>query len=183
MREHREREHGIAVAAGGGELVPVRGLLVVLRHAEAVGIELAEQRHRLRVVLLARRACGEREGGEEIAALKRAEGEIGPGAPAAGAGSAVSGAGWLGAGFGGARFWPVAWAAPPPEARARAARPPRARDQRASLIARPARRGFRRPLAIAAAAPCGSRPYPFTERDEIGAGLRQRRDLVAGLPA
>ena len=40
--EHGEREHRLAVAAVGGELVPVGGFLVVLRHAEPVGVKLAQ---------------------------------------------------------------------------------------------------------------------------------------------
>ena len=52
--EHRKREHRLAVAALGGKPVPFGGLLVVARDAEAVGIKLAEQRHRLDVALAPR---------------------------------------------------------------------------------------------------------------------------------
>ena len=74
--EHRQREHRVAVAARGGELVPFGGFLVVLRHAESVGVKLAEERHRLRVAFVLD-ALVARQSGEEIAALKRAEGEVG----------------------------------------------------------------------------------------------------------
>ena len=75
--EHGQREHRIAVAAVGGELVPLGGFGVVLRHAEPAGIKLAEQRHRLRIVLLLDALRRQREGGKIIAALERAEGEVG----------------------------------------------------------------------------------------------------------
>ena len=74
--EHRQREHRLAVAAIGGELVPVRGFLVVLRHAEAAGIKLAEQRHRFRVAGVVDAFGGKPECGEIIAALIGAEREI-----------------------------------------------------------------------------------------------------------
>jgi hypothetical protein len=50
--EHRQREHRLAIAARGGELVPLRGLLIVVRNAEAVGVKLAQQGHRLGIVFL-----------------------------------------------------------------------------------------------------------------------------------
>ena len=79
MRNIAEREHRLAVAAVGGELVPFRGLGIVLRHAEPAGIKLAEERHRLRVFLGSTRLVAIREGGEIMAALKGAIGEVGLG--------------------------------------------------------------------------------------------------------
>ena len=40
--EHAQREHRFAVAAVGGELVPLGGFGVVLRNAQAAGIEFAQ---------------------------------------------------------------------------------------------------------------------------------------------
>ena len=74
--EHRQREHGIAVAAVGREPVPLRGLGVVLRNAEPTGIKLAEQRHGARIALLVDALRRFREGGEEIAALIGAVGKV-----------------------------------------------------------------------------------------------------------
>ena len=51
--EHGEREDRLAVAAVGGEREPGERFLLVLCDAIAVGIELAEQRHRDRVALFA----------------------------------------------------------------------------------------------------------------------------------
>ena len=50
--EHGQREHRLAVAARGGELVPFRGLLIVVGNAQSVGVELAQQRHGLGIGFL-----------------------------------------------------------------------------------------------------------------------------------
>ena len=54
--QHGEGEHRLAIAAVGGQPVPFGRFLVVALDPEAVGIELAEQRHRLDVFPLLRPA-------------------------------------------------------------------------------------------------------------------------------
>ena len=77
--EHREREHGLAIASIGGELVPFGSLLVVARYAQTVGVKLAEQRHGLRIALLLDLLCRPQERGEIEAALEGVEGHVGAG--------------------------------------------------------------------------------------------------------
>jgi hypothetical protein len=77
--KHGEREHRLAVAAVGGKLVPIGGFDVVLRHAEPAGIKFAQKRHRLRVFLELDAIDRNPKGGEVMAGLKRAEGEVGLG--------------------------------------------------------------------------------------------------------
>src|SRR4029077_14430208 len=77
-----------------GELVPLGGFLIVLRHAEPVGVELAEQRHRLRIGLVVDALGGERKRGDVMAALERAEGEIGLAAVRGGSGCGIVCCGW-----------------------------------------------------------------------------------------
>ncbi len=74
--KHRQRKHRIAVAALGGKLVPFGGFGIVARHAEPVGVKLAEQRHRFGVAFVGGMVGRELKRGEEIAALKGAEGEV-----------------------------------------------------------------------------------------------------------
>src|SRR6185295_6627964 len=59
-----------------GELVPFDRFGVVLFHAEAIGIKLGEQCHRLRIFVFVDALGRLVEGGEVIAALERAEGKI-----------------------------------------------------------------------------------------------------------
>ncbi len=75
--EQGEREHGVAVAAPGSQAVPFDRLAVVLGNADAARIEFPEQRHRAGIALLVDPAGRLGEGGEEIAALIGAVGEIG----------------------------------------------------------------------------------------------------------
>jgi len=73
-----EREHRVLVAKRDGALVPVGGDRVVAADAEPLRVKLAEQRHRLRIVLL-RALRGLLERGQVIAALEGAIGEVGIG--------------------------------------------------------------------------------------------------------
>ena len=74
--QHRQREHRLAVAAVGGAAIPFGGLGVVLHHAEAGGVELAEQRHRLDVVVLLDALGRDRQRGLVVAALECGVGRI-----------------------------------------------------------------------------------------------------------
>ncbi len=74
--QHRQREHRLAVAAIGGAAIPLGGLGVVLHHAQARGIELAQQRHRLDVVVLLDALLRDRQCGLVVAALECGVGRI-----------------------------------------------------------------------------------------------------------
>ncbi len=73
--KHGEREHGVAVAVAGSELVPFGGFGVVARHAVAVRVKLTEQGHGDGIVRSGALG-GFGEGGEIMAALVGAVGEI-----------------------------------------------------------------------------------------------------------
>ena len=75
--QHREREHGLAIAALGSQPIPFGRLFVIALNAQAVGIELAEQRHRLDVFLLVRSTGRGRKGGDVVAALEGAVSKVG----------------------------------------------------------------------------------------------------------
>jgi hypothetical protein len=95
--EHCEREHRLAIAALGSDPVPLRRLVVVLHDAIAVGIELAQQRHRLGVTeLLPHRGCVER--GKIIAALISAVGKVRHGSRGRRGGRRYGRCDWLGFG-------------------------------------------------------------------------------------
>src|SRR5258707_1822101 len=67
--KNRKREHGIAVATVRREPVPLNGLALIQRHAEAVGVKLSKQRHGARIILLTDTPRRFREGREKIATL------------------------------------------------------------------------------------------------------------------
>src|ERR1700730_2643720 len=67
--EDRKREHGIAVATVRREPVPLNGLALIQRHAEAIGVKLSKQRHGARIILLTGTPRRFREGREKIATL------------------------------------------------------------------------------------------------------------------
>ena len=62
--QHGEGKHRLAIAAVGSQLVPFGRFLVVALDPESVGIELAEQRHRLDVFPLLRPLGRDRKGRE-----------------------------------------------------------------------------------------------------------------------
>src|SRR5271154_6769729 len=68
--EHGQREYRSAVAAVRGKFVPLGGFDIVLRNAEAAGIDLAKQRHRLGVALLFGAMRRQRESREVKTALE-----------------------------------------------------------------------------------------------------------------
>jgi len=74
--EHGEGEYCLAIAAVGGEPVPLGRLLVVALDAQAVGIELGEQCHGLDVLVLVHPLGGDRKRRDVVAALERAVGQV-----------------------------------------------------------------------------------------------------------
>src|SRR5512139_76580 len=75
VAKHRKRKQCVAVAFGGGELVPLSCLRVVASDAQSLCVEFAEQRHGGGIVLLG--AFGRLiERGEIMAALEGAIGDI-----------------------------------------------------------------------------------------------------------
>ena len=177
----------------GGEPVPFGRLLVVAPDAEAVGVKLAQQRHRLDVALLLDPAGRDAEGGKIEAALVGAVSKVGlvrgpRRAPATGAarrrglcrlapaGAAAGFGSRLGGGRG--RRGRRAGSAP---ARRRSAclrpgRPPcsPSRLRRAALMPTGSATASRRAAsATAPAQPRASLEDPIAERDEVGAGAPQ----------
>src|SRR5258705_544615 len=73
--EHGEGEYCLAIAAVGGEPVPLGRLLVVALDAQAVGIELGEQCHGLDVLVLVHPLGGDRKRRDVGASLERAVGQ------------------------------------------------------------------------------------------------------------
>src|SRR5262249_57378954 len=72
-----ERVCGPAIAPRGSQPMPFGRLLVVALDAQAIGVELAEQRHRLRVLLLLHPTRRGPKGGDVVAALVGAVSDIG----------------------------------------------------------------------------------------------------------
>ena len=73
--EHRQREHGVAIAFACGALVPFRGFAIVAADAKPVGVKFSDEGHRGRVILLGALARF-RRARQVVAALIGAIGKI-----------------------------------------------------------------------------------------------------------